>query len=173
MIELMANNNAHGAVVDDWLERCAIPLSSSEELVRLFEEAFTALWQRAHRALGEVTLNAIVDRVLYNARERFSFFSSLEPATPGLRCDGLRGHAGSLHRDQLAEGMRFVLVEFLTVLGNLTADILTPALHSELSKSALVERAAEARTAEARTSEARESHGESPNPEHNGEDAES
>ena len=29
--------------------------------------------------------------------------------------------------------MRFLLVEFLTVLGNLTADILTPALHSELT----------------------------------------
>jgi hypothetical protein len=31
------------------------------------------------------------------------------------------------------EGIRFVLVEFLTVLGNLTAGILTAELHAELS----------------------------------------
>ena len=33
----------------------------------------------------------------------------------------------------------FVLVEFLTVLGHLTDEILTPALHAELSKVALGE----------------------------------
>ena len=32
--------------------------------------------------------------------------------------------------------MRFVLVEFLTVLGNLTAEILSPALHAELAREA-------------------------------------
>lgn len=34
----------------------------------------------------------------------------------------------------LIAGTRFVLVEFLTVLGNLTADILTPELHEELAR---------------------------------------
>jgi hypothetical protein len=33
----------------------------------------------------------------------------------------------------LREAIQFVLVELLTVVGNLTAEILTPALHSELS----------------------------------------
>ena len=31
--------------------------------------------------------------------------------------------------------MRFVLVEYLTVLGSLTADVMTPGLHSELSNA--------------------------------------
>ena len=34
----------------------------------------------------------------------------------------------------IVAAIRFVLVEFLTVLGNLTAQILTSALHAELSK---------------------------------------
>ena len=44
--------------------------------------------------------------------------------------------AGALQHRHLAEGIPFVLVDFLTVLGNLTADILTPVLHAELSKVA-------------------------------------
>ena len=42
-----------------------------------------------------------------------------------------------MHDSELVEGIRFVLVEFLTVLGNLTAEILTPELHSELSNVVL------------------------------------
>jgi hypothetical protein len=37
---------------------------------------------------------------------------------------------------ELREAIRFVLVELLTVLGNLTAEILTPALHAEISRVA-------------------------------------
>lgn len=158
----MATNMTHTAVVDVWLERYATGLPS-EDLVRGFEDAFTALWRRAYRTLGEVTLSAIVDRVLYNARARFTFFSSLELEPAGLQCQALREHAHGLRRDQLDDGIRFVLVEFLTVLGNLTANILTPALHAELSKGAFVKRAAEDPVAA----------GESPSSKHNPEDARS
>ncbi len=37
---------------------------------------------------------------------------------------------------QLRAAVRFVLVEFLSVLGVLTAEILTPALHAELARLA-------------------------------------
>jgi hypothetical protein len=40
---------------------------------------------------------------------------------------------------ELRRGIRFVLTEFLTVLGNLTAEILTPELHAALSNVALPE----------------------------------
>jgi len=63
-------------------------------------------------------------------------FASLKVDATGLRCDDLRQRAAGLEGKQLEEGVRFVLVEFLTVLGNLTADMLTPALHAELSRVA-------------------------------------
>jgi hypothetical protein len=103
-----------------------------ERLLQAFERGFAALWGRANRTLADVTLIAILDRVLYVATEQYTFLSALKVEANGLHCQDLQARADSLVRDQLAEGIRFVLVEFLTVLGNLTAEILTPALHSEL-----------------------------------------
>jgi hypothetical protein len=131
----MLEANDHSACVDAWMERAAEGLPAAR-LVQLFERAFDALWRRAHVTLGEVTLGAIVDRVLYSASERHPILATLRLESTGLRCEELAEHAHGLPRAELAEGLRFVLTEFLTVLGNLTAEILTPALHAELSKVA-------------------------------------
>jgi len=110
---------------------------SPELMLQLFETALGTLWRRSQVTLGDVTLTAIVDRVLYNASEEFPFFSSLKIEPTGVRSQALRDRAKSLNYAELLEGIRFVLVEFLTVLGNLTAEILTPELHANLSKVAL------------------------------------
>jgi hypothetical protein len=130
----MARENDHRACVNAWMKRVAVGQSSAR-LVQSFDDAFAGLWRRAHLTLGDVTLKAIVDRVLCNAAEEFPFLAGLTVDAAGLRCQELHGTAASVTRDELADGVRFVLVEFLTVLGNLTANILTPALHAELSKS--------------------------------------
>jgi hypothetical protein len=119
--------------VDAWLSRCASGLAR-EELLRLFQAALDALWARTHVTLGEVTLTAITERVLYNASEKFPFLSSVrvEPER-GVRCRELGERLGALDAAELLRGVRFVLVEFLPVIGNLTAEILTPELHAELA----------------------------------------
>src|SRR5688572_28311115 len=129
----MPEASDHKERVDAWLA-ATTPGASLEELIGLLERALNALWKRTTVTLGEVTLTAIVDRVLYNATEKFSFFSrvSLEPSA-GFRCEGLREDKDALERSALIAGACFVLVEFLTVLGNLTADILTPELHEALA----------------------------------------
>jgi hypothetical protein len=127
----------HAARVDAWLERSAHGLSS-EALLRLFEAAFGALWLRTKITLGEVTLTAIAERVLYNASEKFPLLATIEVETmAGIQCRELREQIGSVHGSELMRGIRFVLVEFLTVLGNLTAEILTPELHAALLEVAL------------------------------------
>jgi len=129
------DENNHRARVDAWMDRAAKE-APPERLLDAFERAFGAIWRRARVTLGDVTLMAILDRVLYTAAERFPLLSPLEADATGLRSDKFRQRAGSLHPDQLREGIRFILVEFLTVLGNLTAEVLTPALHSELARIA-------------------------------------
>jgi len=133
-MSVLAENN-HRARVDAWMGRAAKE-AGPEWLFDGFEQAFGAIWRRARATLGDVTLTAILDRVLYNAAERFPLLLPLEVDASGLRSDKLRERAGSLHRDQLAAAIRFILVEFLTLLGKLTAEILTPALHAELAKVA-------------------------------------
>jgi hypothetical protein len=104
----------HDAFVAAWIER-ATAGRSSHQLVELLELALNALHKSARKMLGEVTLAAIIDRVLYNAAERLE--QSRPPDEAATR-----------------DGLRFVIIELLTVLGNLTAEILTPALHKELSQ---------------------------------------
>jgi hypothetical protein len=96
-----------------------------------------AMWKRAQVTLGEVTLAAIVDRVLYTAAARFPALDALKVDADGVHFDELKARIESLDEDALAQAVQFAMVEFLTVLGHLTAEILTPALHSALSSVAL------------------------------------
>jgi hypothetical protein len=123
----------HQLAVTAWLSRSR-QHGSVPRMVDAFEQALTALWQRSQLTLGEVTLTAIVDRVLHTASAQYSFLGSIEIGASGLSCAALRAN-GALDIDELAAAVELVLVEFLTVLGNLTGDILTPAMHAELSRA--------------------------------------
>lgn len=123
-------DDGHEACVDHWLAQ-TVPLETSE-LIELWEVAFNALWRRTHETLGEVTLTAILDRVLHRATKRYPVLASLEPVKSGISCKALGAPASEMPREELLETLRHVLLEFLTVLGNLTAGILTHALHATL-----------------------------------------
>jgi hypothetical protein len=139
----MPDPTLHSALVDAWLDRSAKKLSS-EALLRLFERAFGALWGRTATTLGEVTLTAIADRVFYNAAEKYPLFASVTvDPSGGVKCRELRARVGSVRPAELRDATRFVLVEFLTVLGNLTAGILTRELHAELANVELLAAKAE------------------------------
>src|SRR5688572_12292127 len=95
---------------------------SSVELTQLFELAISALWQRSYMTLGETTLTAIVDRVLYNATEKFPVFASLKLEANRLEYAEFIQRASSTSERELAKAIEFILVELLTVIGNLTAE---------------------------------------------------
>jgi hypothetical protein len=122
----------HRACVDALAERVGRQLPP-DRLLNVFEAAFNALWRRALVTLGDVTLTAIVSRVLYVAAERYPALSALKLTSGGLDCTELNQRVADLERGPLTEGLHFVLVELLTVIGNLTAEILTPALHEALA----------------------------------------
>jgi hypothetical protein len=127
----MVDDNVHIRCVSEWMKHAS--RVSPEELAGLFEKAMTVLWHRTYSALGDITVAAIVDRVLYNAAEKYSVLSSLKLDTNGINFAEFHQQAGLDNGRELKEAIQFVLVELLTVVGNLTAEILTPALHSELS----------------------------------------
>lgn len=121
----------HRAAVDGWLERIG-PTGPVPSLVQAFESTFAALWRRARVTLGEVTLTAIVRRVLQTAKRHFPLLTGLELEPSGLRC-ALTAQSDASPAE-ISAAIRFVLVEILVVIGNLTAQILTPALHAELAR---------------------------------------
>ncbi len=129
---MSAGEAEHQVVVNAWLRRTAKG-HSVDSLLQAFEDACAALWQRSQTTLGDVTLAAIAERVLHVAAEQFPMLASLKIEASGVSCKELRSHSNR-GCEELSDAIRFVLVEFLTVLGDLTADVLTPALHAELSR---------------------------------------
>jgi hypothetical protein len=129
---MTVEQSEHARAVRAWMERAAgLP---TEALLRAFEAGFAALWRRADRTLGDVTLAAIMDRVLVTAADGYPVLAALDIGPTGIRWQQLRERAGEVHRDELSDGLCFVMIEFLTVLGNLTAEILSSALHAELAR---------------------------------------
>jgi hypothetical protein len=111
---LFDDANEHAASVDAWL--LAAKRLPSATVHDAFERAFDALCARARVALGNVTVSAINDRVIERTHERFPWFWPSADASPGA----------------LRKAVRFVLVEFLTVVAHLTGGILTRPLHETL-----------------------------------------
>ena len=136
-VEVMLPDEArHAAHVEAWLDGAASKSLAPAQLVTLFDRALGDLWRRASVTLGEVTLMAIVDRVLYIASENYPVLSTLTVDETGICFNNFRQRVVPEDAN-LAEAVGFVLAEFLTVIGHLTDEILTPALHAELSRVAL------------------------------------
>lgn len=106
--------NEHAARVDAWLR--PTKRLSSVTVRQAFDRAFDALCARARVALGDVTVSAINDRVIESTHARFPWFWPSRDVPPVA----------------LRRAVRFVLVEFLTVVDHLTGGILTRALHETL-----------------------------------------
>ncbi|HEY6555981.1 MAG TPA: hypothetical protein VI072_01865 [Polyangiaceae bacterium] len=79
--------------------------------------------------------------------------------TSGVSCKELAAQAPEVPRAELMQSLRYVLVEFLTILGNLTAGIMNDPLHSTLAEQ--TRELAEAAAARSEASP-RESHRASP-----------
>ena len=122
---MSAVDQPHEVVVADWFRRVGDERVAA--MVPAFEAALAALWQRSSLTLGEVTLTAIGERVLQVAAESYPVLATTEVGPGGVRC-----RVDTQDSAVVAAAFKFILVEFLTVLGNLTAQILTPSLHEVL-----------------------------------------
>jgi len=130
---MMGERNVHREAVRTWHDGWAGTLSP-HELVDVYERTLDALWRRAHLSLGEITLMAIVDRVLHQGTEKFPHLVVFKVETSGVQFRDLRLAAPSLDRALLEKSLEYLVLELLRVFGVLTGEILTPGLHQELRK---------------------------------------
>jgi hypothetical protein len=132
-MDRMRDESSHSRAIDAWLER-STDRRSSVEIAAVFRVAFERLWNRAVTTLGSVTLTAIADRVLYTATARYPFLSAINPRPNGDARwkQQLHDRLVRVPSSELLEGLRFAMIELLTIIGRLTAEILTPELHAAL-----------------------------------------
>ncbi len=132
----MKARSPHARTVETWL-RTVSKGRRGPDLIASLERAFAALWQRAGVTLGEITLTAVTERVLFDAAATFPAFVAVSVDGGGMHWEPARAHLLSMTDDELRAAARSVLVAWLTVLGNLTSDLMTPALHAALADVAL------------------------------------
>lgn len=122
-------HDEHARCVDGWLDRYS-PRTKSEALDAL-DAALQAIWLRASVAIGEAALATTLSTVLRRARQHFSGFDAVTVTLTGAQVDRARG--AQLDARELLIAVRYVLIEFLRLIGTLNAEVLTGALHHELS----------------------------------------
>lgn len=128
----MTEHHDDAACVDEWRRRLGADLDAAT-LIRAFERAYRAVWNRAQLTLGDVTLVAIGDRVLHDAAEQHPLLRAVRLDVAGISCEELERQAAALDMAELERAVQTVLVTLLAVLGRLTAGVLTPPLHAALS----------------------------------------
>jgi len=122
----------HHAVVSAWFARARD--LSDDALVDSAEAVLHDLWARAVGALGDVTVGAVLRRVVVHSVERHPLLRPVTVGAIGPRLSGLRSPSPPAAEGATAEALAALLVETLFVLGYMTADVLTPALHDVLAR---------------------------------------
>jgi hypothetical protein len=128
---MIDDEHDHAACVEVWWSRVSGDASAAAAL-RVLERGFGAVWARASITLGDVTMMAIGDRVLSDAATTYPLVAALRLEATGISCEDLERDADAIERAELDAASCSILVELLTVLGRLTGDVLTPALHAQL-----------------------------------------
>lgn len=130
----------HQELVSFWEEK-NIKNLSTDQAIQVYGSALQAIEQRCLATLSSVTMQVVLDRIIYQGLEQFPFFKELTLEPAGLNFNNLIQKKDLYDLKDINTAFRYLLIELLTVIGKITSEVLTVALHKELmevtSESAL------------------------------------
>jgi hypothetical protein len=124
----------HSSAVEGWMT-CLPKDLKKQALVELFTSSFKRVLAKASVSISAVTLNPILDRVLYNSSEQFPLLATVKIDKEGLNFADLEKSLKKYDDKQIKRAFHYLITEFFYVIGNLTGEQLTPLLHKELNES--------------------------------------
>jgi hypothetical protein len=124
-------NKIHKELISLWEEQNTKDLRV-EQLIQLYTNAFDALINRSLPTLSSITVKVVLDRVLHEGSAEYPFFSQITLEPRGLSLKALIQKNTTIKIDELKEGLSYLLVEVLTVIGSITSDVLTDSLHKAI-----------------------------------------
>lgn len=130
----------HRKFTDEWFKVASADLAPENRRL-LLEKAVHVLWSCAHGPLSDVTLKAIFDRVLLSASCRYPELDVVKVSDSGVSFKELSPQAFRDRETELEKAFQFIIVEFLSIAGSLTDQVITPRLHSRLFTVSLKKRA--------------------------------
>jgi hypothetical protein len=126
-----ADDEQHSAFVTAWLAEATAGLSP-EQVLDLAEEALNRLWRRVNLSIGVLTLQAILDRAIFVSADLWPPIGRIRVDATGVHCRDLRQDADAETAATMIAGFRGLFITLLTILSDLTADMLTTALYQTL-----------------------------------------
>lgn len=123
--------NPHKEIVHLWEEK-NLQGPGPEQVIKIYGSAILAVEQRCLDTLSSVTVQVVLDRVLHEGLENYSLLSTITIGPKGLNLSGLNHKNENYKLEEITESLRYLLIEFLTVIGNITSEVLTTPLHKEL-----------------------------------------
>lgn len=127
----LGQKKQHTTTVDMWLKQTASGLGS-DELLRHFEGALDAIQKRILVTLSDVTLHAILVRVLFHGQQKYPLLRELELDLHGVTLKNLRKSVSARNPQEITEAFRFLIIELLAVIESLTGGVLTHPLQKTL-----------------------------------------
>jgi hypothetical protein len=125
---------SHARAVADWLRKFPSSLSR-EQFINAVEFVFENVLAKTQITVSEITLSAVLDRVLYNSCVKYPILSELKLEDAKLNFSGFKKNLKSASHSEIKEAFQYFVTEFLFVIGNLTGEILTPILYNELTNN--------------------------------------
>lgn len=128
---VLDKNISHKEIVFLWEKENAKNLEC-KEFIKLFAGALLNLEKRCFATLSNVTVQVVIDRVLHEGHEKYPILNLIKLEPSGLNFEELNQNCEKYKAQELKEALSYLLVELLTVIGNITSDVLTAPLHKKL-----------------------------------------
>lgn len=123
----------HAKKVDEWISKSVVGLEQVDQ-ARVFASAILAIENRILLTLSSITWKAILERALSQSIEQHPLLSGIKVEAHGLSIAGLLPTLQSEQTNQVIESFRFFIIELMTIVGNLTAEVLSEPLYRVLSE---------------------------------------
>jgi hypothetical protein len=123
----------HSEQVAAWIDWSTSGLKK-QHLAEHFEKTILALLNRAQPSVSDLTLAAILERVLYNSTEQFPLLQFIQIINGRWTLDPIQKKLENFDEIEIKKAFHYLITEFLFIIGNLTGEQLTPILHKELQK---------------------------------------
>jgi hypothetical protein len=103
-----------------------------EEVLTIYEDLLSTIWNRIVPTLGRVTVSAIMERALALTKDTYPLLGHLQVTDGGVSFDVLHQRIGEEKREEIREALKELVANLIDILAMLTGDILVKQLVREI-----------------------------------------
>lgn len=129
----------HSGNVHAWLASAQKGLSS-QDLIDLFGLGLDSVWTSAEKIISDVTLIAVFDRVAAYGQALYPWVPMIPLKANRPDLASMRAAAASIDRKETLMLIQILLTEYVSILGAMTGETLTPRMHRALKTVRFVQK---------------------------------